>query len=133
MVGWSVFGPVGWWPGPIYGGGFYRPFCRLRMYRSWAGAGRMGFGVGFGGWGGFGWFPSGRATAYHGGRIPRPFRGCRFRGNFGDTVASDRCMVATATECGRIHDNHIGRSVSTARRNRFGTTRPSGRGHQGAT
>src|ERR1700733_11958087 len=56
---WMWYGGAwGWWPGPVWGAGFYRPFW-APAYVSFFGFG-AGFGVGFGfGWGGFGWLPIG--------------------------------------------------------------------------
>jgi FecR protein len=55
---WFPYGGAwAWWPGPIYGGGFYRPFWSPAYVSFWGWGGGFGFGFGFGGWGGFGWLP----------------------------------------------------------------------------
>jgi hypothetical protein len=58
-------GAWGWWPGPVWGPGFYRPFW-APAYVGFFGFGGFGFGVGFGwGWGGFGWLPLGPGDWFH--------------------------------------------------------------------
>jgi uncharacterized protein DUF6600/FecR-like protein len=59
---WMMYGGSwAWWPGPVWGPGFYRPFW-APAYVSFFGFGGgwgLGFGFGWGGWGGFGWLPIG--------------------------------------------------------------------------
>src|SRR5580700_2040233 len=78
-----------WWPGPIYGGGFYRPFWAPAYVSFWGWGAGFGFGFGFGGWGGFGWLPIGPCDWFHpwwggyGGRFGWAGRGGFDRGEFG--------------------------------------------------
>jgi FecR protein len=115
-----------WWPGPVYGGGFYRPFWAPAYVSFWGWGGGFGFGIGFGGWGGFGWLPVGPCDYYH------PWWG-GYRGRFG--------VVAVHGGYGRyggfaplhggnrfsnianMHDNHVGRALSTMNAGRFGAGR----------
>ena len=71
----SYGGRWAWWPGPLYGGGFYRPFWSPAYVSFWGWGGGLGFGVGFG-WGGFGWLPIGPCDWFH------PWWG-GYRGRFG--------------------------------------------------
>ena len=51
-----------WWPGPIYGGGFYRPFWSPAYVSFFGFGGGFGFSAGFGfgfGFGSIGWLPIG--------------------------------------------------------------------------
>ena len=54
-----------WWPGPVYGGAFYRPLWAPAYVSFFGWGGGWGFGVGYGGWGGFGWFPVGPCDGFH--------------------------------------------------------------------
>ena len=57
-------GAWGWWPGPVWGAGFYRPFWAPAYVSFFGFGGGFGFGVGFG-WGGFGWLPIGPCDWFH--------------------------------------------------------------------
>jgi len=117
---------VGWWPGPIYGGGFYRPFWSPAYVSFLGWGGGWGFGVGFGGWGGFGWFPIGPCDRFYPwwGGYRGHFAAVGFRGNFGRYVASDRCMVANRySNVARIHDTTSALGFD-ARANRSATDTP---------
>ena len=76
---WMWYGGAwAWWPGPVWGPGFYRPFW-APAYVSFFGFGGgwgLGFGFGWGGWGGFGWLPIGPCDRFYPvvGRIWRPLR-----------------------------------------------------------
>src|ERR1039458_8595468 len=71
---WMYYGNSwAWWPGPVWGAGFYRPFW-APAYVSFFGFGG-GFGFGFG-WGGFGWLPIGPCDRFF------PWWG-GYRGRFG--------------------------------------------------
>jgi hypothetical protein len=65
---WFPYGGAwAWWPGPVWGPGFYRPFW-APAYVSFFGFGGgwgVGFGFGWGGWGGFGWLPCGPGDWFH--------------------------------------------------------------------
>jgi FecR protein len=118
-----------WWPGPVYGGGLYRPLW-APAYVSFFGWGRgWGFGAGFGGWGGFGWLPIGPCDRFY------PWWGGR-GGRFG--VVNVRNITINRGRFGgirplhggnrfsnlaRIHDNHVGRAFSTVSAGRFGAGR----------
>ncbi|MGC2056962.1 MAG: DUF6600 domain-containing protein, partial [Candidatus Sulfotelmatobacter sp.] len=58
-------GSWAWWPGPVWGAGFYRPFWAPAYVSFWGWGAGFGFGVGFGGWGGFGWLPIGPCDYFH--------------------------------------------------------------------
>jgi hypothetical protein len=53
-----VDGGWGWWPGPVYGGGFYRPVWAPAYVSFFGFGGGFGVNVGFG-WGSIGWLPIG--------------------------------------------------------------------------
>ena len=76
---WMWYGGAwAWWPGPVWGPGFYRPFW-APAYVSFFGFGGgfgFGFGFGWGGWGGFGWLPIGPCDRFY------PWWG-GYRGRFG--------------------------------------------------
>jgi len=113
-----------WWPGPVWGGGFYRPFW-APAYVSFFGFG--GFGVGFG-WGGFGWLPIGPCDRFF------PWWG-GYGGRFG-VVNITNVNITNINRFGgiaplhsgtrfsnlaRIHDPHIGRALSTVGAGKFGS------------
>src|SRR2546423_14092086 len=54
-----------WWPGPVYGGAFYRPLWAPAYVSFFGWGGGWGFGMGYGGWGGFGWLPVGPCDGFH--------------------------------------------------------------------
>jgi len=122
---WLYNGGWGWWPGPVYGG--YRPFWAPAYVSFWGWGGGYGFGVGFGGWGGFGWLPLGPCDWYH------PWWG-GYRGRFGVT----NVHVTNVHNYGGIHplhngmrfsnlanlhDVHVGRAMSTVNAGHFGAGR----------
>ena len=117
-------GAWGWWPGPVYG--WYRPFWAPAYVSFWGWGGGFGFGFGWGGWGGFGWLPLGPCDYFH------PWWG-GYRGRFG--------WAGRGWEGGRfggirplhnglrfsnlanLHDQHIGRAMSTVNAGHFGAGR----------
>ena len=59
---WMWYGGAwAWWPGPVWGAGFYRPFWAPAYvsFFGFGGGSDSEFGFGWGGWGGFGWLPIG--------------------------------------------------------------------------
>ena len=115
-----------WWPGPIYGGGFYRPFWAPAYVSFWGWGAGFGFGFGWGGWGGFGWLPIGPGDWFHpwwggyGGR----FGWVGYRGGY------DRFGGFAPLHAGRgfsnianIHDARVGRAMSTVNAGQFGAGR----------
>lgn len=116
-----------WWPGPVYGGGFYRPLWAPAYVSFWGWGGGWGFGVGFGGWGGFGWLPVGPCDWFH------PWWG-GYGGRFG-VVNVTNIHITNINRFGgisplhggnrfsninNIHDNHIFRAMSTVNAGQFG-------------
>jgi FecR protein len=117
-------GNWGWWPGPVWGAGFYRPFWSP-AYVSFFGFGGFGVGLGWGGWGGFGWLPLGPGDWFH------PWWG-GYGGRFG-VVGFDRfgaggrfggfAPLHTGTRfsnIAHINDAHIGGGVSAVGAGQFG-------------
>ena len=124
---WMRYGGAwAWWPGPLWGNGFYRPFW-APAYVSFFGFGGWWGGVGFGwgGWGGFGWLPIGPCDRFfpwwggYGGRfgvvgINHPGRFNRFGGIAPLHGGTQFSNVA------HINDPHIGGALSTVRASKFG-------------
>jgi hypothetical protein len=125
---WMYNGGWGWWPGPVYAG--YQPFWAPAYVSFWGWGGGWGFGVGFGGWGGFGWLPLGPCDWYH------PWWG-GYRGRFG-VVNVTNVHVTNIHNYGGIHplhngmrfsnlanlhNVHVGRAMSTVNAGRFGAGR----------
>jgi hypothetical protein len=125
---WLYNGGWGWWPGPVYVG--YRPFWAPAYVSFWGWGGGWGFGVGFGGWGGFGWLPLGPCDWYH------PWWG-GYRGRFG-VVNVTNVHVTNIHNYGGIHplhngmrfsnlanlhNVHVGRAMSTVNAGHFGAGR----------
>jgi hypothetical protein len=115
-------GAWGWWPGPVWGPGFYRPFW-APAYVGFFGFGGIGFGVGFGwGWGGFGWLPLGPGDWFHpwwGGYWGRwGWGGWGAYGRFGG-IAPLRAG-ARFSNFAHINDAHIGGALSTVHAGQFG-------------
>jgi len=125
---WMWYGGAwGWWPGPVWGAGFYRPFW-APAYVSFFGFG-AGLGVGFGfGWGGFGWLPLGPCDRFF------PWWG-GFGGRFG-FVGFDRFGTLNRfggfgplhggtrfSNLAHINDAHIGGALSTVGAGHFGAGR----------
>ena len=127
---WFLYGSSwAWWPGPLYGG-FYRPIW-APAYVSFFGFGR-GFGVGYGGYGSFGWLPIGpcdRFFPWWGGYRGRfnavNFRNGNFyhRDGFGPLHGGNRYSnVRLASTNARIRG-----AVSTVRSGEFGRGRVTAR------
>lgn len=123
---WMWYGGAwAWWPGPVWGPGFYRPFW-APAYVSFLGfGGGWGFGLGWGGWGGFGWLPIGPCDRFY------PWWG-GYGGRFG-VIGVDRFNAVNhaggfaplhgGTEfsnVAHINDPHIGGAVSTVAAGKFG-------------
>jgi hypothetical protein len=117
-------GGWGWWPGPVWGAGYYRPFW-APAYVSFFGFGGWGFGLGWGGWGGFGWLPLGPCDWFH------PWWG-GYGGRFG-VVGFDRFGVAGRfggfaplhagtrfSNIAHINDTHISGGMSSVGAGQFG-------------
>jgi hypothetical protein len=128
---WMWYGGAwGWWPGPVWGPGFYRPFW-APAYVGFFGFGGFGFGIGFGwGWGGFGWLPLGPGDWFHpwwggyGGRFGWAGYG-RFGefGRFGGIAPLH--AGARFSNVAHINDAHIGGALSTVHAGQFGAGRVS--------
>jgi hypothetical protein len=118
-------GSWAWWPGPVWGAGFYRPFW-APAYVSFFGFGG-GFGFGFG-WGGFGWLPIGPCDRFfpwwggYGGRFGvvsfNRFGGLGRFGGFEPLHGGTRF-----SNLAHINDPHIGGALSTVGAGRFGAGR----------
>jgi hypothetical protein len=125
-------GAWGWWPGPVYS--YYRPFWAPAYVSFWGWGGGFGFGVGFGGWGGFGWMPLGPCDWYH------PWWG-GYRGRFG-VVNVNNVHVTNIhvnnyggirplhngmrfSNVANMHNVHVGRAMSTVNAGHFGAGRIS--------
>ncbi len=113
-------GAWGWWPGPVWGPGFYRPFW-APAYVGFFGFGGFGFGVGFG-WGGFGWLPLGPGDWFHpwwGGYWGRwGWGGWGAYGRFGGIAPLH--AGARFSNFAHVNDAHIGGALSTVRAGQFG-------------
>jgi hypothetical protein len=128
----SYGGAWGWWPGPVWGPGFYRPFWSPAYVSFFGFGGGFGFGVGFGwgGWGGFGWLPLGPGDWFHpwwggyGGRFGWVGYG-RFGefGRFGGFAPLHACV--RFSNVAHINDAHIGGALSTVHAGQFGAGRVS--------
>ena len=119
-----------WWPGPVWGGGFYRPFW-APAYVSFFGFGGgwgFGFGFGWGGWGGFGWLPIGPCDRFF------PWWG-GYGGRFG-VVGFNRFGTLNRfggiaplhggtqfSNLAHINNAHIGGALSTVSAGKFGAGR----------
>jgi FecR protein len=118
-------GSWAWWPGPVWGGGFYRPFW-APAYVSFFGFGG-GFGFGFG-WGGFGWLPIGPCDRFfpwwggYGGRFGvvgfNRFGTLNRYGGFAPLHGGTRF-----SNISHMSDPHIGGALSTVGAGRFGAGR----------
>jgi hypothetical protein len=125
-------GSWAWWPGPVWGPGYYRPFW-APAYVSFFGFGGgwgFGFGFGWGGWGGFGWLPVGPCDRFF------PWWG-GYGGRYGVVGVA---RVGTVNHYGgiaplhagtqfsnlsHINDAHISGAVSTVGAGKFGAGRTS--------
>jgi hypothetical protein len=128
---WMMYGGSwAWWPGPVWGPGFYRPFWAPAYVSFFGFGGGFGFGFGWGGWGGFGWLPIGPCDRFF------PWWG-GFRGRFG-VVGFNRFGTLNRfggiaplhagtrfSNVAHINDAHIAAGVSTVGAGRFGTGRVS--------
>jgi hypothetical protein len=115
-----------WWPGPVYAG--YNPFWAPAYVSFFGWGGGFGFGFGYGGWGGFGWLPIGPCDFYH------PWWG-GYRGRFGvvnvynvhnfHQYGGFRPLHGgnRFSNVANIHNNHIGRALSTVNASHFGAGR----------
>ena len=128
---WMWYGGAwAWWPGPLWGAGFYRPFW-APAYVSFFGFGGgwgLGFGFGWGGWGGFGWLPLGPCDRFY------PWWG-GYAGRFG-VVGFNRFGTLNRfggiaplhagtrfSNVAHINDPHIGGALSTVAAGKFGAGR----------
>ena len=119
---WFPYGGAwAWWPGPIYAG--YNPFWSPAYVSFFGWGGGFGFGVGYGGWGGFGWLPIGPCDYFHpwwGGYRGR-FGVVGFRGGFNRFGGFAPLHGGTRfSNIANIHDDHIGRALSTVNAGHFG-------------
>ncbi len=122
---WMYYGSSwAWWPGPLYGGGFYRPFWSPAYVSFWGWGGGFGFGFGFGGWGGFGWLPIGPCDYFHpwwGGYRGR-FGVVGFRGGFNRFGGFRPLHGGTRfSNVNNLRNEHIFRAMSTVNAGHFGT------------
>jgi len=118
-------GGWGWWPGPVWGAGFYRPFWAPAYVSFFGFGGSWGFGFGWGGWGGFGWLPLGPGDWFHpwwggyGGRF-----GVVGFGRFGEVNRFGGIAPLHAgtrfSNIAHINDEHISHGVSTVGAGQFG-------------
>jgi hypothetical protein len=128
---WMLYGDSwAWWPGPVWGGGFYRPLWAPAYVSFFGWGGGFGFGVGFGGWGGFGWLPIGPCDRFfpwwggYGGRF-----GAVNITNINITKINNYGGIAPLhnglrySNLARINDPHVGRAMSTVGANAFGAGR----------
>ena len=131
---WMWYGGAwAWWPGPVWGAGFYRPFwapAYVSFFGFGGGSGGFGFGFGFGwgGWGGFGWLPIGPCDRFF------PWWG-GYGGRFG-VVGFNRFGTLNRfggiaplhggtrfSNLSHISDPHIGGALSTVGAGKFGAGR----------
>jgi len=127
---WMWYGGAwGWWPGPVWGPRFYRPFWAPAYVSFFGFGGGFGFGVGFG-WGGFGWLPLGPGDWFHpwwggyGGRFGWVGYG-RF-GEFGRFGGFAPLHAGVRfSNVAHINDAHIGGALSTVHAGQFGAGRVS--------
>lgn len=124
-------GAWGWWPGPVYS--YYRPFWAPAYVSFWGWGGGWGFGVGFGGWGGFGWVPLGPCDWFH------PWWG-GYRGRYGyvRNVYVNNVHVTNVhvnnyggirplhngmrfSNLSNLHNVHVSRAMSTVNAAHFGS------------
>src|SRR5712672_1287664 len=128
---WMMYGSSwAWWPGPVYGGGYYRPFWAPAYVSFFGFGGGWNVGVGWGGWGGFGWLPVGPCDRFfpwwggYGGRFGvvgfNRFGGLNRFGGIAPLHGGTRF-----SNLSHINDPHIGRAVSTVGAGRFGAGRTS--------
>jgi hypothetical protein len=128
---WMPYGSSwAWWPGPVWGGGFYRPFWAPAYVSFFGFGGGWNVGVGWGGWGGFGWLPVGPCDRFfpwwggYGGRFGvvgfNRFGGLNRFGGIAPLHGGTRF-----SNLAHINTPHIGRAVSTVGAGHFGAGRVS--------
>ena len=123
---WMWYGGAwAWWPGPVWGVGFYRPFWAPAYVSFFGFGGGWGFGFGWGGWGGFGWLPIGPCDRFHpwwggyGGRFG--VAGAGRLGAYGRFGGIAPLHGGTQfSNVAHINDAHISRGVSTVGAGKFG-------------
>jgi hypothetical protein len=126
---WMWYGGAwAWWPGPVWGPGFYRPFWAPAYVSFFGFGGGWGFGFGWGGWGGFGWLPIGPCDRFfpwwggYGGRFGvvgfNRFGTLNRFGGIAPLHAGTRF-----SNLAHIDDAHISRGVSTVGAGQFGAGR----------
>jgi FecR protein len=126
---WMWYGGAwAWWPGPVWGSGFYRPFWAPAYVSFFGFGGAWGLGFGWGGWGGFGWLPIGPCDRFfpwwggYGGRFGvvgyNRFGTLNRYGGFAPLHGGTRF-----SNVAHINDAHIGGAVSTVRAGKFGMGR----------
>ncbi|MFZ0814061.1 MAG: DUF6600 domain-containing protein, partial [Candidatus Sulfotelmatobacter sp.] len=128
---WMMYGNSwAWWPGPVWGPGFYRPFWAPAYVSFFGFGGGWGFGLGFGwgGWGGFGWLPIGPCDRFfpwwggYGGRFGvvgfNRFGEINRYGGIAPLHGGTRF-----SNLAHINDAHIAGGVSTVGAGKFGAGR----------
>jgi hypothetical protein len=126
---WMYYGNSwAWWPGPVWGPGFYRPFWSPAYVSFFGFGGGWGLGFGWGGWGGFGWLPIGPCDRFfpwwggYGGRFGvvgfNRIGGINRFGGIAPLHAGTRF-----SNLSHINDAHIGGAVSTVAAGKFGAGR----------
>ncbi|MGB7601527.1 MAG: DUF6600 domain-containing protein [Candidatus Sulfotelmatobacter sp.] len=121
-------GSWAWWPGPVWGAGFYRPFWAPAYVSFFGFGGEFGFGFGWGGWGGFGWLPIGPCDPFfpwwggYGGRFGEV--GFNRFGGYGRFGGIAPLHGGTRfSNVAHINDPHIAGGASTMGAGRFGAGR----------
>jgi hypothetical protein len=128
---WMWYGGAwAWWPGPVWGVGWYRPFWAPAYVSFFGFGGGWGFGFGWGGWGGFGWLPIGPCDRFfpwwggYGGRFG--VVGINRWGGLGRFGGVAPLHGGTQfSNVAHINDAHIGSAVSTVGAGKFGAGRTS--------
>ena len=126
---WMYYGNSwAWWPGPVWGPGFYRPFWSPAYVSFFGFGGGWGFGFGWGGWGGFGWLPIGPGDRFvpwwggYGGRF-----GVLAFNRFGEVNRFGGIAPLHGgtrfSNLAHINDAHIAGGVSTVGAGKFGAGR----------
>ena len=126
---WMYYGNSwAWWPGPVWGPGFYRPFWAPAYVSFFGFGGGWGFGFGWGGWGGFGWLPIGPGDRFfpwwggYGGRF-----GVLAFNRFGEVNRFGGIAPLHGgtrfSNLAHINDAHIAGGVSTVGAGKFGAGR----------
>jgi len=126
---WMMYGSSwAWWPGPVWGGAYYRPLWAPAYVSFFGFGGGWSVGVGWGGWGGFGWLPIGPCDRFfpwwggYGGRFGavgfNRFGGLNRFGGIAPLHGGTRF-----SNLSHIHDPHIGRALSTVGAGHFGAGR----------